>query len=680
MRQLPQVSHLERTEGSKQLIIEPGTYQGKPMASLHKSTLALIIGGSVFLAACGGGSRSDDPGASEPPPTSTQDDGCSGSCVNAGSFLTVADVQQVIARAANEASAQGMPATIAVTDRVGNVLAVYKMSGAPDSFTIRSGKGAIGGIEEINVLPTQLAAIAKSVTGSYLASEGNAFTTRTASQIIQENFNPGEGGQPSGPLFGVQFSQLACSDFVQRQPDSPNVGPKRTPLGLSADPGGLPLYKDGVPVGGIGIESDGIYTLDLSIIDFDRDPDELIAVAGTFGRAAPNDRRANRITLDGKTARYTDVATEDLATDPSAAPGFASLSGELLAVTGYFDGNIRQGTVFGQPASGIRADTSDYPGLDAFVVVDEANNNRFPPIAGTDGANALTENEVRVLLQEALAVANRARAQIRRPTGTQARVSLSVVDTNGVILGITRTRDAPIFGLDVSLQKARTAAFYSGPNAGNDLRSAPNAIYRNTDATPSGEEIVLADYVTDAKAFLDSPTALDDGAFAFADRSGGNLSRPFYPDGLPNTEHGPFSKPFARWSPFSDGLQLDLVLNQVVNHLFFVLGAVANDVPKNCTSIGRLPNGIQIFPGSVPIYRGNTLVGGIGVSGDGVDQDDMISFLGLHNAGQILGSINNAPPEIRADQLTPKGVRLRFINCPQSPFIDSNEQNVCEGK
>ena len=130
----------------------------------------------------------------------------------------------------------------------------------------------------------------------------------------------------------------------------------------------------------------------------------------------------------------------------------------------------------------------------------------------------------------------------------------------------------------------------------------------------------------------------------------------------------------------ADGLQLDLVLTQVVNHLFFIIGALPDDVPKNCTSIGRLPNGIQIFPGSVPIYRGGTLIGGIGVSGDGVDQDDMISFLGLHNAGQKLGSINNAPPEIRADQLTPKGVRLRFINCPQSPFIDSDEQKVCEGK
>ena len=62
----------------------------------------------------------------------------------------------------------------------------------------------------VNIDP--LAAIAKAVTGAYLSSEGNAFSSRTASQIVQEHFNPREDFQPAGPLFGVQFSQLACSD------------------------------------------------------------------------------------------------------------------------------------------------------------------------------------------------------------------------------------------------------------------------------------------------------------------------------------------------------------------------------------------------------------------------------------------------------------------------------------
>jgi hypothetical protein len=124
-------------------------------------------------------------------------------------------------------------------------------------------------------------------------------------------------------------------------------------------------------------------------------------------------------------------------------------------------------------------------------------------------------------------------------------------------------------------------------------------------------------------------------------------------------------------------------MNQLLTHVVFAVGASANDVVTGCVEAPgqRLANGAQIFPGSVPIYRGTTLVGGIGVSGDGIEQDDMISFLGVHQAGLALGgAINNAPPEIRADTLSPQGERLRYIQCPQSPFIDSDEQRVCEGK
>ncbi|MEM9301684.1 MAG: heme-binding protein [Pseudomonadota bacterium] len=644
---------------------------------------AIATAGMLSLAGCGGGSRSEPPGTAEPPPQTNAGQGCTGSCATAESKLSESQVRRIIAQAAAEASAQGAPAIISVVDRVGNVLAVYAMDGAPTALSI-PGRGANEGLNGLILDdgvggPPAVASMTKAITGAFLSSEGNAFTTRTAGQIVQENFNPGEIGQPSGPLFGVQFSQLPCSDFMNRSSGAAvQVGPQRSPLGLAADPGGLPLYIDGVPVGGIGVETDGVYSLDEDLTNLDRSIDELVAVAGTFGFSAPNDRRANRITVEGKTFRYADVDATDLATDPANAPGFETLSGFLVPIATYFDGTIRGGTAFGQPESGVRPDELDYPGLDAFVIVDENNNNRFRPMDGTDGDNALTENEVRVLIQEALKIANRARAQIRRPASSQARVSISIVDTNGVIVGLARTRDAPIFGLDVSLQKARTASFYSGDYAGDDLRSAADVDYLFDD--PDGGAMAIGDYVIATKVFLDSATALDDGAFAFADRSGGNLSRPFYPDGAPGTEHGPFSKPFADWSPFNVGLQLDLVYNSVIGHVVFLLGLAENDVPQNCTGLGRLANGIQIFPGSVPIYRGSTLIGGIGVSGDGIDQDDMISFLGLHNAGEILGTINNAPPAMRADQLTPKGVRLRYVQCPQAPFLNSDEQNVCEGK
>src|SRR3546814_11613774 len=64
---------------------------------------------------------------------------------------------------------------------------------------------------------------------------------------------------------------------------------------------------------------------------------------------------------------------------------------------------------------------------------------------------------------------SRARAQIRRPLDSRAQVSISIVDTNGAVLGLVRAPDAPLFGTAVSLQTARTATFFSTSSAGDDL-------------------------------------------------------------------------------------------------------------------------------------------------------------------------------------------------------------------
>ncbi|MFT7091879.1 MAG: hypothetical protein ACJAYW_001842, partial [Candidatus Azotimanducaceae bacterium] len=355
--------------------------------------------------------------------------------------------------------------------------------------------------------------------------------------------------------------------------------------------------------------------------------------------------------------------------------------------------------------------------LDAFVFVDQSNQNRYPARNGLDAPagntqNSLTTAEVQTILNEAINVANESRAQIRVPTGTQARVTVSVVDSNGNIVGMGRTRDGPIFGADVSLQKARTATFFSGTGrlAGQTpadiLRGLPDPLYLSPMTLPisldklatlSSPAPSLGRYVLDLQLFLGNGDALETtGApVAFSDRAGGNLSRPNFPDGPASGRPGPLSKPPGEWSIFSVGLQSDLFYNSLIQHVAHILGA-APDVPQNCTgntgfastdpftiqnAVTNLPNGIQIFPGSVPIYRGDLLVGGVGVSGDGVDQDDMISFLGLHRAGVRLGTINNAPPEIRADRLLIPGEesRLRFVNCPQLPFIGNNDTEVCDG-
>jgi len=556
------------------------------------------------------------------------------SAVMAQTALNSGEVRRIVGQVVAEARARNVAATIAVVDRPGNVLAVFQMNGAAANVTVSSGRGiAAGNGLEGAVVPASFAAIAKAITGNYLSSGGNSFSTRVASQIVQEHFNPGEFNQPAGPLFGVQFSQLQCSDVTL---EVGSQGPRPSPLGLSADPGGFPLYRGGQVVGGIGVIADGLYSLDNSISDIDQSIDELLALAGTRGFTAPVALR--RVSLDGKLVRYSDATFRDLRSSSAADLS----AGRLLSVPGFFNGTVRSGVPFGSAASG-------FVNSGAFGVPAVVLGNRFAVRAGTDAA-ALTENEVRVLISNALRVAMRARAQIRNPAASAARVSISVVDSNGVVLGIARSVDAPIFGTDVSLQKARTAAFFSRPDAAQILTNAGHGAF-----------------IEAARAF-GLPTALSDG-IAFSDRAGGNLSRPFYPDGIDGNPNGPFSVPISVWSPFNVGLQSNLI------------GGRLAAAGTNCTGIPNLPNGIQIFPGSVPIYRGRQLIGGIGVSGDGVDQDDMISFLGLHNAGlELGGAINNADPAIRADTLTPQGVRLRYVNCPQAPFIDSTEGSPCNGK
>ncbi len=586
--------------------------------------------------------------------------------------LSAEEVDGLVGTTATIANQLGRNATIAVVDRVGNVLAVFRSGtdNAGFNVTIRSGLVSSAvfpgfGLENAAV-PDTLAAIAKAVTGAYLSSSGNAFSTRTASFIVQRNFIPTLRNFPSGPLFGVQFSQLPCGDLVQKG-ESPGIGPRRSPLGLSADPGGFPLYKSGRVVGGIGVVVPGSnYTLDLNPINRDNDVEEIIAQAGSRNFAAPRCIRGDKITAGGFNFRYSDSDAR-----LPRGPGVEAFSGEYVAVAGYTDAAApRAGQAYGEAASGYQLQSAgDFVSRSGMVLVDAAGNNRFAPrasLAPATSAGGMSLVEVTTVLQQALGVANQARAQIRRALNSPAEVTISVVDRDGNLLGLVRTPDAPVFGTDVSLQKARTAAFFSRTDAGERLAALGQSAY-----------------VDDAVDFFGAG-ALADGA-AISARAVGNVSRPNFPDGIDGKPKGPFSKPIGEWSPFNVGLQLDLVANQV-------LASLVATGTSQCTSVGGnggpidsgINNGIQIFPGAVPIYRDGEVVGAIGISGDGVDQDDMIAALGLERARRALADlgvanpVGHAPREIRSDQLSVPGPgTLRYVQCPQSPFVSSQAQNVC---
>jgi uncharacterized protein GlcG (DUF336 family) len=104
---------------------------------------------------------------------------------------------------------------------------------------------------------------------------------------------------------------------------------------------------------------------------------------------------------------------------------------------------------------------------------------------------------------------------------------------------------------------------------------------------------------------------------------------------------------------FNVGLQLDLIKANLI--------AAIGGAPVPCSTIPNLPNGMQTFAGSIPLYKNGILVGAIGVSGDGIDQDDLIAAAGANGFSPAAA--------MRADQVFVRGVRLPFVKFPRSPNL-----------
>ena len=386
--------------------------------------------------------------------------------------LTVADVQTIIAQAVSKAVSLNQRVAVSVTDKEGHLLGTFVMTGAPANTLIRSVGRAGQGLENLSV-PSTAAALSKAGTAGIFSTGGNAFTTRTASFIIQEHFPPGVDNASGGPLYGVQFSTLSCSD----------IAIAGLPLGLSGDPGGVPLYKNGAAVGGVGVEGDGLYSVDRDPTDNDQPVEEIIAVSASRGFESPPLIRADNILVGGIRFPFVNVV------DPSVVPTipFASLPGVVTS------------PIIATPASDF------VPAV--LNGVSGQFSSRFPTVAGS----ALTAAEVTQILGAAADTANRARAGIRQPLGSNARVNMAVVDTDGRVLGIFRQLDAPVFGLDVAVQKARSANFFARSDTATKLTAAG-----------------FGSYVSRASAeglALNGSVAFSERGFGFLHRPSGNNGR-----------------------------------------------------------------------------------------------------------------------------------------------------------
>lgn len=247
----------------------------------------------------------------------------------------------------------------------------------------------------------------------------------------------------------------------------------------------------------------------------------------------------------------------------------------------------------------------------------------------------LTAADVETIITQAIDEANLVRAGIRLPIGSRTRMVFSVADRAGNVLGLYRMPDATVFSLDVAVAKARNTAYYAE------------------------EDIAPADRVDDnddGVADLPKGTALTNRTFRF-------LSEPRYPSGVDGSQPGDFS---ILRDPGIDPLTAEnagppLPASVYSSDDTSVLGFDAFNPGRNFRDPDNIENqnGVVFFPGSAPLYVDGKLVGGFGASGDGVDQDDVVTFS---------ATVGYKPPDaVRVDQYFVRDVRLPYQKFLRNP-------------
>ena len=288
-------------------------------------------------------------------------------------------------------------------------------------------------------------------------------------------------------------------------------------------------------------------------------------------------------------------------------------------------GKLGPGTVSG----------SDQPVKGAVTVLPgklQADGWIVPATAGSE----LTAAQVKGIIDQGTVEAGKTRAQIRiQPTGT--KMVLAVSDFDGTILGLYRMSGATLFSIDVAVAKARNTVYY----ASADLQPTDR-----TGTVPIGTAFTNRTFRYLASAHDPSGnTAAGPGAFSILKDAGINPKT-----GL-NTN--PNSPPLA--SSFKTVLGYDS----------FNTGSNFHSTTMPAAN----QNGIVFFPGSSALYVGRKLSGGFGVSGDGVDQDDVVTSYAA--AGSPQGNFN-APTDLRADNYRVSGIRLPYVKYSRNPFTEAS--------
>ncbi len=426
--------------------------------------------------------------------------------------------------------------------------------------------------------------------------------------------------------------------------------------GIGTLPGGIPIYKDGQVVGGIGVffpGETGFATESNSILNerpfYDPSkPDRsveaeyiaFVAVGGSkIGQASFNTPQMNKTLglpalpsgkkfLQGFDLPSGRIDLVGITLDIFGSHGRQGLknlidTGAKLGLGDVFSG---QNLAISPGKSNLNAKVSSE--TDANLAAGQAVPQGWlvNPHDAQDGSG-LTADDVTKIINRGIREAQIVRAAIRLPLDSFARMMISVVDKSGNILGLFRMPDTTFFSIDVAVAKGRNVTYYADP-----AQLQPE----------------------DRLSNIEPGTALTNRTFRY-------VTEPRFPEGIDGNPPGPFSilneQTLRNGSP-------DLL--KPASAFQTVQGFDSFNAQTNFRQPFNLnQNGIVFFPGSVPLYKEvngqKVLVGGLGVSGDGVDQDDDVTFVA--STGFSTGGTDVK----RSDQVRLRGARLPYQKFNRQP-------------
>jgi len=394
-----------------------------------------------------------------------------------------------------------------------------------------------------------------------------------------------------GPMRGADGSELSSVGITTGKADVFDSGATDL-LAVPVNPGGVPIYRSGKVVGGVGVA--GV-------------PPEFAEYAATLASAGA-----------GRGLDFSEPlgSPEAVLIDGIRLPFFGTCTtipciraALRLAPPGSTSGRLSDGRFVVPPRSGQQAPEGYLIG----------------PRASRSGS--LTLDDVRRIIDQSVTVALRTRAAIRLPVNQPTRMVMAVADEAGDILAAYRMPDATFFSLDVATSKARNAFYFSSREGYDVLRQsvATNAYarYEWEPPPPAGQ------------------------GWAITARSLNFGGQPLFPPGIDH-EIAPTPGPW-----------FDLYAYDSANPCTEGPGP-SRGANRNYFN----QSGIVWFAGSVPLYKDRRLVGGLGVSGDGVEQDDYVSQLGSEGF--------HPPDELRVDNSVIRDgegreVRVPYLKFPRQP-------------